>query len=111
SSEPPDPTPRALERGARWSLVTDTVGFIRRLPHDLVEGFSATLEETLVADLLLHVVDASATDEQLDAMGAAREAVLGEIGADELPGEIVVNKIDTVDRLRRRRLENQFPGS
>ena len=54
-----DPTTRAFEHEGRRYLVTDTVGFIRRLPHQLVEGFAATLEETLVADLVLHVVDAS----------------------------------------------------
>ena len=63
-----DPTTRGFEHDGRRYLVTDTVGFIRRLPHDLVEGFAATLEETLVADLVLHVVDASASDERLDAM-------------------------------------------
>jgi GTP-binding protein HflX len=106
-----DPTTRGFEHEGRRYLVTDTVGFIRRLPHDLVEGFSATLEETLVADLVLHVVDASAPDARLDAMVEAVEAVLDEIGAGELPIEIVLNKIDAVDPLRRRRVENRFPGS
>src|SRR5436305_14152045 len=55
-----DPTTRGFEHDGRRYLVTDTVGFIRRLPHQLVEGFAATLEETLVADLVLHVADASA---------------------------------------------------
>ncbi len=106
-----DPTTRAFEYEGRRYLVTDTVGFIRRLPHDLVEGFSATLEETLVADVVLHVVDASVTDDRLDAMVEAVESVLAEIGADELPVEIVVNKIDRADALHRRRLENRFPES
>ena len=106
-----DPTTRALEHDGRRYLVTDTVGFIRRLPHQLVEGFAATLEETLVADLVLHVVDASAGDERLDEMVAAVDAVLAEIGASELPVELVLNKIDTVDALRRRRLANRFPGA
>src|SRR5881409_1916107 len=61
-----DPTTRAYEHDGRRYLVTDTVGFIRRLPTELVEGFAATLEETLVADLILHVVDATASDELLD---------------------------------------------
>src|SRR5207253_502665 len=82
---------------------TDTVGFIRRLPHQLVEGFAATLEETLVADLVLHVVDASASDERLDEMVEAVNAVLDEIEARELPVEIGLNKVDAVDSLRRRR--------
>ena len=106
-----DPTTRAFEHDGRRYLVTDTVGFIRRLPHDLVEGFAATLEETLSADLVLHVVDASAPDDELDRMIAAVEEVLGEIGAGELPVELVLNKIDEVDPLGRRRLTNRFPGA
>jgi GTP-binding protein HflX len=106
-----DPTTRGFEYDGRRYLVTDTVGFIRRLPHDLVEGFAATLEETLRADLLLHVVDASVSEEQLEAMTTAVESVLAEIGADELPAMIVLNKIDVVDPLGRRRLANRFPGA
>ena len=106
-----DPTTRGFEYDGRRYLVTDTVGFIRRLPHDLVEGFAATLEETLRADLVLHVVDASVSEEQLEAMAKAVESVLAEIGADELPAMIVANKIDLVDPLGRRRLGNRFPGA
>jgi GTP-binding protein HflX len=106
-----DPTTRGFEVDGRRYLVTDTVGFIRRLPHQLVEGFAATLEETLVADLVLHVLDVSATDEELEEQRDAVEAVLNEIGADELPLEIVLNKIDAVDTLRRRRLSNRFPDA
>jgi GTP-binding protein HflX len=106
-----DPTTRGFEVDGRRYLVTDTVGFIRRLPHQLVEGFAATLEETLVADLVLHVVDASASDDELDTQLAAVQAVLGEIGAGELPVELVLNKIDAVDPLRRRRLGNRFPDA
>jgi GTPase len=106
-----DPTTRGFEFEGRRYLVTDTVGFIRRLPHQLVEGFAATLEETLVADLVLHVADASAPDDELDVMLAAVESVLGEIGAGELPLELVLNKIDRVDPLGRRRLANRFPGA
>jgi GTPase len=106
-----DPTTRAFEHDGRRYLLTDTVGFIRRLPTQLVEGFAATLEETLVADLVLHVADASEPDERLDEMRAAVEAVLHEIGADELPVELVLNKIDAVDPLRRRRLANRFPDA
>ena len=104
-----DPTTRGFEVDGRRYLVTDTVGFIRRLPHQLVEGFAATLEETLVADLVLHVVDASTTDDDLDAQLAAVQAVLAEIGAGELPVELVLNKIDAIDPLRRRRVGNRFP--
>jgi len=106
-----DPTTRAFEQDGRRYLVTDTVGFIRRLPHQLVEGFAATLEETLVADLVLHVVDASATDDRIEEMAEAVDAVLGEIEADELPVEVVLNKIDAVDALRRRRPGNRFPDA
>jgi GTP-binding protein HflX len=106
-----DPTTRGFEYDGRKYLVTDTVGFIRRLPHELVEGFAATLEETLAADLVLHVIDASAPDEQLEAMAEAVEVVLAEIGADELPIVPVLNKSDRVDPLGRRRLANRFPGA
>src|SRR5579859_4310363 len=104
-----DPTTRGFEHDGRKYLVTDTVGFIRRLPHQLVEGFSATLEETLVADLVLHVVDGSAPEERLIEMIAAVNGVLHDIGADDLPIELVINKIDAVDALARRRLSNRYP--
>ena len=106
-----DPTTRAFEHEGRRYLVTDTVGFIRRLPTELVEGFAATLEETLVADLVLQVVDASIPDEQMDEQVAAVRSVLHQIGADDLPREIVVNKIDAADPLHRRRLTNRFPDA
>jgi GTPase len=104
-----DPTTRGFEHEGRRYLVTDTVGFIRRLPHQLVEGFAATLEETLVADLVLHVADASASEERLEEQLAAVNAVLEEIGATDLPVELVLNKVDGADSLRRRRLANRFP--
>jgi GTP-binding protein HflX len=106
-----DPTTRGFVHEGRRYLVTDTVGFIRRLPHQLVEGFAATLEETLVADLVLHIVDAAVPEQRLREMIAAVDAVLHEIGADELPVELVLNKIDAVDGLTRRRLSNAFPGA
>ena len=106
-----DPTTRGFEVDGRKYLLTDTVGFIRRLPHQLVEGFAATLEETLVADLVLHVADASAPDEELDEMIAAVDEVLVEIGATDAPIELVLNKIDLVDPLRRRRLANRYPDA
>jgi GTP-binding protein HflX len=106
-----DPTTRAFEYDGRRYLVTDTVGFVRRLPHQLVEGFAATLEETLVADLVLHVVDGSAPEERLVEQIAAVANVLHEIGADELPLELVVNKIDAVDDPARRRLANRHPDA
>jgi GTPase len=106
-----DPTTRAFTEDGRRYLVTDTVGFIRRLPHQLVEGFAATLEETLSADLVLHVADASAPDTRLEEMVAAVESVLGEIGAGSLPVELVLNKIDAVDPVGRRRLRNRYPNA
>jgi GTPase len=106
-----DPTTRGFEHEGRRYLVTDTVGFIRRLPHQLVEGFASTLEETLVADVILQVIDASAPDEEQDRQREAVEDVLHEIGASELPREIVLNKIDQIDPLGRRRLANRFPGA
>jgi GTP-binding protein HflX len=106
-----DPTTRSFDHDGKQYLVTDTVGFIRRLPTQLVEGFASTLEETLVADLILHVLDASAGDDRLDEMVGAVDAVLHEIGADAVPVELVLNKIDGVDPLGRRRLANRFPGA
>jgi GTP-binding protein HflX len=106
-----DPTTRAFEQDGRRYLVTDTVGFIRRLPHQLVEGFAATLEETLVADLILHVINASAPEERIDEMVQSVDSVLREIGAHEIPVELVVNKIDAVHPLGRRRLANTFPDA
>jgi GTP-binding protein HflX len=106
-----DPTTRGFEVEGRRYLVTDTVGFIRRLPHQLVEGFAATLEETLVADTVLHVADASVPEARLDEMLEAVDGVLREIGAGELPVELVLNKIDEVDALGRRRLANRFPDA
>jgi GTP-binding protein HflX len=104
-----DPTTRGFEHDGRRYLVTDTVGFIRRLPHQLVEGFASTLEETLNADFVLHVVDASAEDDEQDRQREAVDDVLHEIGAGDIPVEVVLNKIDRVDPLHRRRLANRFP--
>ncbi len=106
-----DPTTRGFEHDGRRYLLTDTVGFIRRLPTQLVEGFASTLEETLLADMVLHVVDASASDDEQDRQVSAVDDVLHEIGAGELPVEIVLNKIDRVDPLGRRRLANRFPSA
>jgi GTPase len=106
-----DPTTRGFEHDGRRYLVTDTVGFIRRLPTQLVEGFAATLEETLVADLVLHVLDASAPEKRLEEMHRAVDAVLAEIGARDLPTELVLNKVDAVDPLGRRRLALAYPDA
>ncbi len=106
-----DPTTRGFEHEGRNYLVSDTVGFIRRLPHGLVEGFKATLEEMLAADLILHVVDASEKDERLAEMADAVDAVLDEIGADDLPIEIVLNKADLADPISLQRARHRFPGA
>jgi GTP-binding protein HflX len=80
-------------------LLTDTVGFIRKLPHDLVEAFKATLEEVVQADLLLHVVDIS--HPQAEEQIAAVNAVLDEIGAAGKPTLMVFNKIDKLPGVER----------
>ncbi|MBA3392056.1 MAG: GTPase HflX [Deltaproteobacteria bacterium] len=90
-------------------LVTDTVGFIKKLPHDLVASFRSTLDEAADADLLLHVVDAA--DAALADHIAVTREVLREIGADEVPTWLVLNKIDRVDTLGRRSLEARYPGA
>jgi GTP-binding protein HflX len=111
TNETLDPTTRAFREEGRTYVVTDTVGFIGKLPHMLVEAFAATLEETLAGDLVLLVVDASAGEDGLGRQLTDVRAVLGEIGADEIPQLLVVNKIDTVDALTRRRLANRFPDA
>jgi len=91
-----DPTTRRLDLpGGERVLVTDTVGFVRKLPTQLVEAFRSTLEEVAEADLLLHVVDVAAADPeaQIDAV----RTVLREIGADRVPELIAFNKIDLLD--------------
>jgi GTP-binding protein HflX len=89
-----DPTTRSFELSGRDYLVTDTVGFIEKLPHQLVEAFKATLEETVLADLILHVVDAAAPEERRLADMRAVDEVLEEIGAGGTPRLLVLNKGD-----------------
>ena len=104
-----DPTTRRLALpGGEPVLLTDTVGFVRRLPHGLVEAFKSTLEVATDADYLIHVVDASAADPtgQIDAV----RAVLGEIGADRVPELIVFNKADLAP-LAAKQLVADHPGS
>jgi GTPase len=104
-----DPTTRAFEHDGKRYLMTDTVGFIRKLPTQLVEGFASTLEETLVSDVILHVADASLSAERLDETIKAVEAVLGDIGGDEIPVVLVLNKADLVDEVGQRRLASRYP--
>ena len=106
-----DPTTRTLRLGGRPHLFTDTVGFIRKLPHQLVEAFGATLEETIRADLLLHVLDASAPPDEMEAMRHAVEEVLQEIGAGESPRVVVLNKIDLVDAQTLHELRLRHPDA
>jgi GTPase len=103
-----DPATRRLHLpDGRDVVLTDTVGFVRKLPHNLVEAFQSTLEEATRADLLLHVVDGTA--DEPDVQAAAVREVLGEIGAAEIPELILVNKIDEVDRVGVARLRRLFP--
>lgn len=96
-----DPTLRKIEiADVGESILADTVGFIRQLPHDLVAAFKATLQETREASILLHVVDAS--DERFRENITAVDEVLEEIEADEIPTLIVMNKIDNLDKQRAR---------
>jgi GTP-binding protein HflX len=90
-------------------LITDTVGFIKKLPHDLVASFRSTLEEAAEADLLLHVIDAS-DPAYPDQIAVTRE-VLREIGADEVPAWILLNKIDRVGEADRAALVDRHPGA
>jgi len=92
-----DPTTRSFELSGRAYLLTDTVGFIEKLPHQLVEAFKATLEETVLADLILHVVDGAAPEERRLADMRAVDAVLDEIGAGDKPRVLVLNKGDLLD--------------
>ena len=104
-----DPTTRAFELSGRTFLMTDTVGFIRKLPHQLVDAFGATLQEALEADLMLHVADASAPEEDMHEMLQAVDSVLDEIGAGDRPRLLVLNKVDLLDAERQRELSFRFP--
>jgi GTP-binding protein HflX len=104
-----DPTTRTLRLQGRTYLVTDTVGFIRKLPHQLVDAFAATLEETRLADLIVHVVDASAPEDALMAMTRAVDDVLEEIHAGATPRLLALNKADLLDAERRRELAFRHP--
>ncbi|HEU4392541.1 MAG TPA: GTPase HflX [Solirubrobacterales bacterium] len=97
-----DPTTRSLELSGRDYLLTDTVGFIEKLPHQLVEAFKATLEETVLADLIVHVVDAAEPEERRLLDMRAVDAVLEEIGAGEKPRLLVLNKADLLSEDERQ---------
>jgi GTPase len=104
-----DPNTRAMRIHGRPYLLTDTVGFIRKLPHQLVEAFGATLEETRLADLILHVVDASVTEEDRAEMLRAVDEVLEEIRAGDRPRLLVLNKADALDAEAREELRFRHP--
>jgi GTPase len=104
-----DPMTRAFEIAGRTYLITDTVGFIRKLPHQLVDAFAATLQETIDADLILHVVDAAAPEEDRLAMMEAVDDTLHEIGADGRARLLVMNKVDLLDDDERRELSFRHP--
>jgi GTPase len=106
-----DPTTRAFAHEGRRYLLTDTVGFIRKLPHQLVEAFKATLEETVLADLILHVVDGSEPEEERADSIAAADATLEEIGAGATGRLLVMNKIDLLDDEQRRELLLRHPDA
>ena len=106
-----DATTRALEHDGMRLVVSDTVGFIRHLPHQLVEAFRSTLDETREATLILHVADAGEPEARRAAQAAAVEDVLEEIGAGAVPRLLVLNKVDRVDPEERRRLANRHPDA
>ncbi len=90
-------------------LVSDTVGFIKKLPHDLVASFRSTLDEALAASLLLYVVDAS--DPTFPSQLEVTRTVLSEIGADEIPKQLVLNKMDLVSSEQKASLRRQYPDA
>jgi GTP-binding protein HflX len=105
-----DSTVRKYELpSGRSILLSDTVGFVRRLPHHLIEAFRSTLDQVKEADLLLHLVDASDPDpeRQIDAV----RTVLSEIEAGHLPEIIVINKADQADPATLKRLANLHPNA
>src|SRR3954467_8320545 len=105
-----DPTTRRLELpGGRQVTLSDTVGFVGKLPHDLVEAFRSTLEEVALASLVLHIADAAAPE--LDQQVRAVRDVLGEIGAGDLPEVLALNKADLLRGSERARVARRYPGA
>ena len=105
-----DPTTRRTTTSdGRVYTFTDTVGFVRHLPHDIVEAFRSTLEEVADADLLLHVVDGSHPDPMAQ-INAVRE-VLTEIGAADVPEIIVINKADLADPMAMATILHRETGA
>jgi len=104
-----DPTTRELRVNGRPYLLSDTVGFIRKLPHQVVDAFAATLHETREANLILHVVDASAEEEEMAEMLRAVDETLDAVGAGDRPRLLVLNKADAIDDERREELRFAHP--
>src|SRR3954452_13199036 len=104
-----DPTTRELRINGRPYLLSDTVGFIRKLPHQVVDAFAATLYETREADLVLHVVDASAPEADMADMMRAVDETLEAVGAGDRPRLLVLNKGDAIDADRREELRFEHP--
>lgn len=105
-----DPTTRRIELpDGQPLLITDTVGFVRNLPHRLVESFKATLEEAVLADFLIHVLDASSPE--IFSLYETTVNVVKELGAGEKPSIIVLNKIDLIDVDRLHELGSHFDGN
>jgi GTP-binding protein HflX len=100
-------TRRASAEDGRVYTLSDTVGFVRHLPHQIVEAFRSTLEEVAEADLVVHVVDGAHPDPE-GQVRAVREVLL-EVGADRLPELVVVNKVDAADEATLLRLKRQWP--
>ncbi len=104
-----DPTTRAFSQDGMKVLVSDTVGFIRHLPHQLVESFRSTLDEVRDAHLIVYVADATEDDDGRAARAAAVEEVLDGIGADDVPRLLVLNKVDLLDTEDRDALVRRHP--
>src|SRR5271167_3966245 len=105
-----DTTVRALQPAAKPRvLISDTVGFIKKLPHDLVASFRSTLDEALEASLLVYVVDAA--DPTHDAQLEVSRSVLREIGGEPVPSMLVFNKADRLDPSARQSVARLHPGA
>ena len=103
-----DPTVRKYQLpGGQTLLLADTVGFIRKLPHHLVEAFKSTLEETVLMDIIVEVLDVSTPG--MEERHETTMRVLGEIGADARRALLVLNKVDLIDDLTRQRVQKRFP--
>jgi GTP-binding protein HflX len=103
-----DPTSRRLKMpGGREIILTDTVGFVRKLPHNLVDAFHSTLEEAVLADLIIHVVDGSSREFKNHI--ETTKFVMGELGASEVPRLLVFNKVDLTTPEQQQELSMAYP--